>query len=273
MAVGSRSTWLEVDGGGGCGRAFVSARRRTDAVVVETHEVLQRLGSRATASHETAARLWGVELVERGLDRVTAPRQRGRALAPGWVVRRHDLTGDEVVVLDGLRRTTPLRTALDLAQVLPFDEAVAAADSALRHRLVDRGELVATLSARRGRAAAGPRRVAGAVDPCARSVLESLLRVLLLLGGLPAPLSQYVVRDRCGAFVARVDLCWPSVRLVVEADGFAFHSDRASYRADRQRLNALERLGWRVLRFTWEDVRGHPEQVCTAVLDCLTRAA
>lgn len=188
-------------------------------------------------------------------------------------MRRLDLASEDVVVVDGLRRTTPLRTVLDLAQVLPLDEAVAAADSALRLGLVDLRELVDALSRRRGRGAKGPRAVAGSVDARAGSVLESLLRVLLQRGGLPAPRSQYVICERDGTFVARVDLCWPDARLVVEADGFAFHSDRAAYRADRERLNALERLGWRVLRFTWEDVRSRPEHVLAMVRTCVVVAA
>jgi very-short-patch-repair endonuclease len=59
----------------------------------------------------------------------------------------------------------------------------------------------------------------------------------------------------------------------VEADGFAFHADRLAYRRDRERQNQLERLGWRVLRFTWEDVRGRPEHVVALIRDCLRIAA
>ena len=69
------------------------------------------------------------------------------------------------------------------------------------------------------------------------------------------------------------DFACADARLVVEADGFAFHSDRAAYRKDRERLNALERLGWRVLRFTWEDVRGRPAYVVGLVHGCLADAA
>jgi very-short-patch-repair endonuclease len=59
----------------------------------------------------------------------------------------------------------------------------------------------------------------------------------------------------------------------VEADGFAFHSDRVAYRRDRERLNELEQLGGRVLRFTWEDVVARPEHVLALVQECLDQAA
>ena len=101
------------------------------------------------------------------------------------------------------------------------------------------------------------------------SAPESLLWVLLALSALPMPETQVVLRDRDGTFVARVDFAWRAPRLVVEADGFAFHSDREAYRRDRERLKALERLGWRVLRFTWEDVRSRPDHVVTTVRACL----
>ncbi len=71
--------------------------------------------------------------------------------------------------------------------------------------------------------------------------------------------------------MAQVDLCWPAACLIVEADGFAFHSDRAAYRRDRERLNQLERLGWRVLRVTWEDVVHRPEHVVALVREVKSR--
>ena len=231
---------------------------------MDVREVLTRLGPQATASHETAARLWGIELLDPGAERVTVPRQRARVAVPGWQVRRLDLGPDELAVVDGVRVTVPARTVLDLAQVLPVRDAVVAADSALRQQLTHLADLVPLLAGRRGRGAAGPRAVACRLDPLSESVLETLLR-LLLHSALPPPLSQYEVRDAGGALVARVDFCWPERRLVVEADGFAFHSDRLAYRRDRERLNELERLGLRVLRFTWEDVMSRPDHVVALV--------
>lgn len=240
---------------------------------MDVREVLERAGPRAAASHQSAARLWGIELLHPGPERITVPRQRSRLKVPGWGVRRLDLPADDVLVVDGLRRTTPERTVLDLARVLPLAEAVVASDSALRRQLVQPVALRTRLATCRGAGAAAPRAVAPLLDPLAGSVLESLLRVLLVLAGHPPPASQFLVCERDGELVARVDLCWPALRLVVEADGFAFHSDRRAYRADRARLNALERLGWRVLRFTWEDVTSRPEHVVATVRACLVPQA
>jgi hypothetical protein len=49
--------------------------------------------------------------------------------------------------------------------------------------------------------------------------MESRLRLILVFGGLPRPVSQFVVRDRTGMFVARVDLVYPEQRLAIEYEG------------------------------------------------------
>ena len=58
-----------------------------------------------------------------------------------------------------------------------------------------------------------------------------------------------------------VDCYWPAERLVVELDGFAHHSDLASFRADRKRDAALQLAGLRVLRFTFDRLAGEPDAV------------
>jgi hypothetical protein len=232
---------------------------------------LGRAGRGAAVSHEAAAAVLGVELVDPPRRRLTVPRNRSRIVVPGWEVHRSDLAGSEVEVVDDLRVASGPRTVADLCRVLPTAHAVVAADSALRQGLCGVAEL--GLERAFGRGCDRLRRVGRLVDPRSGSVLESLLRVLLVTAGLPRPVSQYVIRDSGGAFVGRVDFCWPAARLVVEADGYAFHSDRAAYRHDRRRLNELERLGWRTLRFSWEDVVDRPEQVVALVGECLAAAA
>ena len=235
-------------------------------------QALAAAGRHAALSHGAAAGLWGVDLLHEALPALTVPRNRSRLVVPGWRVTRSDLAGDDVEEREGLRTTVPLRTVRDLSRVLPFAEALVAADSALRKGLLDEDTVRAHLGGATGRGAARLRRVAAAADPLSASVLETLVRAALL-PVRPPPVSQYEVRDRWGVFVARVDLCWPRARLVVEADGYAFHSDRLAYRRDRERLNELERLGWRVLRFSWEDVVGRPDHVLALVEDCLRQAA
>ena len=250
--------------------AGVASPTRTGAALCAA-EALALAGKRACLSHETAALALGVELLDPAASRITVPRNRSRLTIPGWVVVRSDVPAAELEAVDGHPVTGALRTILDLARVLTTQDAVVAADSALRQELIEPRDIATTLERVRGRGAAALRAVGTLADPLSGSVLETLVRLLLVTAGL-APVTQYVVRD--GAqFVARVDFAWPAVRLAVEADGFAYHSDRAAYRRDRERLNQLERLGWRVLRFTWEDVHQRPEHVIALVQECLRHAA
>lgn len=237
-------------------------------------QVLEKCGARSCLSHLDAARLLGIEIVDDpGTRYVTVPRNRSRLRVPGWTVVRSDVSEADLVQDEGLRLTGVVRTLADLARVLPPAEALACADSAVRLGLASPHSVVSRLTGTLGHGAAGIRHVGRLLDPRSGSVLESLLRHLLLEAGLPRPLTQYLVTDENGIEVARVDFAWPRQRLVVEADGYAFHSDRASYRNDRLRANALTQLGWRLLRFTWEDVRQRPDHVVGLVRGCLAASA
>lgn len=239
---------------------------RPDEALVAAAVALQ-----ATVSHEHAALMWGMELAaDAPGPTVTVGRDRSRATHKGARVRRSKLADGERVERDGVLVTTALRTVLDLCRSLPLPEAVAVADSALRRELVTVEELTAALC--RLPAGVGRQRVArvlGLVDPECGSVLESLARVLLVQAGLGPEQTQLVVRTAAGGWIGRVDFAWPTARLVVEVDGFAFHADRASYRSDRRRGNALVLAGWRLLRFSWEDVVAHPDEVVAAVREAL----
>lgn len=228
----------------------------------------------AALSHESALRAHGVALPEASdRQRITVPRNWSHVALDGWEVVRRDLLPHETVVLsDGLRATTLTRSLVDQVPELSLAQGVALADSLLREKLLTAAVLADVLTGRRGPSRARRRAVTGLVDPGAGSVLESLFRVLVHEAGLPAPRSQHQVVDGRRQ-VARVDFAWVAQRVVVEVDGFAFHSDREAYRRDRERMNELERLGWRVLRFTWADVVGRPEHVVALVRSLLAAAA
>ena len=95
--------------------------------------------------------------------------------------------------------------------------------------------------------------------------METRLRLLLHDGGAPAPVPQYEVRDAGGRFLARVDLAYPQWRIALEYEG-DHHRERAQFRRDIARVNALRQAGWLVLRFTADDVLRHPDRVVRHVL-------
>jgi len=217
-----------------------------------------RLGG--VLSCTSAARSLGLPVLNDTHVHVTVRRSWGHARHPGTCVHRRDLEPDEHDEVC----TNPLRTVLDCARELPLREAVVVGDAALGAGLV-LDDLRAAAGAASGRGARSLRLAVSLMDGRAESPLESCLRLLLLALGQVVPQVHI-------AGVGRVDFLvdgW----LVVEADGFAHHSTRESYREDRRRANALAALGYRLLRFTYEDVVHRPEYVVETVRSVMARHA
>lgn len=61
------------------------------------------------------------------------------------------------------------------------------------------------------------------------------------------------------------DVVFRAAGLVVDIDGYAFHSDRSAFQVDRTRQNALQSAHWRILRFTWSDITDRPDQAIALI--------
>ena len=213
-----------------------------------------------TLSHQSAAREHGLALLfpPRHVH-VTVPPGRHRAYPER--VRLHRAPVDPAD--RGNAVTNPLRTVLDCAATLPFREALAIADSALREGLLGRSDLQQACTARCGPGSARQRRIALAADADAANPFESALRAVVLDAGLrgfvtqhPVPGTRYVV-----------DLADPLRKAVLEADSFSHHGGRGDLARDCRRYDELVRRGWLVLRFAWEHVMFEPEWVASVVVD------
>lgn len=95
--------------------------------------------------------------------------------------------------------------------------------------------------------------VRSAEGPVPDSVLERRFIRLLRRSKLPMPHHQYPIRE-AGRLLAVVDFAYPDSRLVVEVDGYRYHSGRVRWQQDLTRQNELTSRGWRVLRVTAEDI-------------------
>jgi very-short-patch-repair endonuclease len=65
--------------------------------------------------------------------------------------------------------------------------------------------------------------------------------------------------------LAVADVAFERERLVVEIDGWAFHSGPDRFQRDRERQNRLVAEGWWVLRFTWRDLTERPDGVVASI--------
>ncbi len=205
---------------------------------------------RGVVSHASAAQLHLLDAVSVPvIAHVTLPRDARRrvvpaAVEPHWsVLAPADVSGAV---------TTPLRTVLDCARTMPFREALAVADSALRREAVLRRDLLARADRLTGPGRARVLRVGGSADGRAANPFESALRGSLLDAGLASFEPQVRLRRR--GSVVRVDLADRRRRIVLEADSFAWHGSRSGLARDCRRYDELVVGGWIVLRFAWEQV-------------------
>lgn len=227
-------------------------------------------GSEARLSHRSAARLYDLAGPERWTNivekepriskgaavpnpivEVSVPRKRRRRIEGVRIHRVRDLREDEIMVLEGLRVTTPARTLLDLAEEMSEREVEQVYAKALRRGLVT-PETMRAMVERHADHRGAPlwrRLLAERTEPAfTRSEAEEKLLGIARKAGLPRPDTNVRL------FEHEVDFLWRAARLVVEVDGYAYHGSQHSFAVDRRRDAELAAAGYRVLRFTWSDL-------------------
>jgi very-short-patch-repair endonuclease len=233
----------------------------------------------ATAGAEEAHRLGGVvalrsAALHHGWQVKTSPREPEVAVARRRRIPEARRAGVRLLWADpdptelATGVTGPLRTLLDCARHLPFDEALAIADSALRAGAVTRTQLDARSASVRGAGAQRARRVLRLADGRAANPFESVLRAMCLEAGLEV---EPQVAIDMGTWVSHPDLVEVRRGIVVEGDSHTFHTAAVAFAQDCERYNALVLRGWRVFRFTWEHAMRQPAYV-RAVLRQLAAA-
>lgn len=162
--------------------------------------------------------------------------------------RTRDLAPADIMQIDGVRVTTPLRTALDLGCILRRREAMAALDAFCRLHGLTRPQLaVAAKRYRRRRGVVQLNELIPLVDPRAESGRESWTRIEIHDAGLPKPTPQYwIVID--GRPTYRLDLAYPNHRIAVEYDGWEAHERKPGQKArDEARRRWLRDNGWTII--------------------------
>lgn len=236
-------------------------KRRENEFLARTRAAALSIQPGTVFSHGSALALHGLPLHGVPLELPTVTRHR-----PGGGSRRStaltcsNLPLDGVVTeVDGVPVTSPARSVIDVARTVGLDSGVCAADAAIRMQLCTTTDLRREAEAARGRTGvARARQLPDLASGLAESVLESLLRLIIVLGGLPAPELQVGLGVRTGQRF-RVDFYWRKWGLIGEADGFGKYGGspeeiRKNWIAERHRQAQLEAEGYVVLRWTWEDI-------------------
>ena len=211
---------------------------------------------------------WGQKRVPERPD-VTFPRTRRieraarRYVVPHW----SDLPADDVV--DGV--TSKRRTLVDCMRMLPLDESLAIVESALRAGDVTPAGLRAIAAAMRGRGRARAIGVAAMANTRTANPYESVLRAIAsTVPGLNV-VAQQPIRVAPGREL-HPDLVDPALRIIIEAESFAWHGDPAALTRDCTRYNTFALLGWMVIRFSWSQVMFRPAYVVRVLSEAVRLA-
>jgi very-short-patch-repair endonuclease len=204
-------------------------------------------GKGAVLCERTAMWWWGWSPEPPNPLVVSVPTSRRLSRQPGIVVRRIDRHPSDITRVRGVVITTAARTAVDLAALGCTDLL----DLMLRDGWFDLGTLMPALERGRGRhgwAAARRALTESTLRPfsAAERVMHRGLRRAGITGWVANP------QLRIDGTVIIPDLLFLAGKLIVEIDGYAFHSSRSAFEVDRTRQNLLVAAGYRVLRVTWQ---------------------
>jgi len=245
-------------------------------LITRARGVLLTMPPGSLISHDSAARIWGIDLpraAESELVHVVTPRAlRPKHRADRVVHEAVRLGPADADTVEEVAVTSPARTWWDLATVLSPANLLAATDQLLRS-WTPRSLLARMLFEHAGdRGAVRARRALRYGDSRSESRMESVVRWVLIEGGLPAPELQHIIIDATGLFIARVDLAYPELMIAIEYDG-AIHRQSDVFVHDLRRQNRLVAAGWTVLRFSGSDVLSRPADVVSQVLAARFAAA
>ncbi|WP_202565774.1 hypothetical protein [Agreia sp. COWG] len=224
-------------------------------------DFLPRMPLGGVYSHVTAAGLYSMPLPSRLSGRtelhISVPSERRAVDAKGIIGHRTTLGHRDSDRRFGYLVTTPERTWCDLAAMLTLPELVAVGDKLIARRLPQCRKENLTGAVERHGPRRGVRNLRRAIDLLsdrAESPRESLLRVAIILAGLPAPTVNKSVFDASGRFLGRLDLSYPHLKLSMEYQGDHHRTDRVQWQRDIARTRALQAAGWTELQFTQADL-------------------
>lgn len=232
--------------------------------------LVQRLDG--VAGGYSAAELLGASCGPRDAPAEVVVPGGGQRAHAGLVVRRDRLPAGEVTLLGDVRTTSPMRTAFDLGRQDDLVEAVVAVDALAHHRSFH-PDLLLNFAVHYPRARNVTRLydVLAHTDRLAMSPMESRLRMVLLLGGLPRPVSQHPVQDPVARTAVWLDLAYPGSRIGIEYDGEE-HTNPQRVLRDIRRATRLLDQGWQVYRYTKHEIRTEPDRIVAEIERARARA-
>jgi hypothetical protein len=164
----------------------------------------------ACASHFSAARVLGLPVPEHPFEHVTVFRRRDRHPRPQ--VKAHvTKRARNILTVRGIRTTDVITTFIQLSGTLSLVDLVVLGDAIAKKYKVAPSTLVRRCRASKEYYARAALRAALFVRRGVDSPMETRLRMLIVLAGLPEPLVDVRDPNDDGTWRRRYDLCYPGV--------------------------------------------------------------
>ena len=225
--------------------------------LVRAAAALLRYGGQAFASHATAARIYGLPVPPLPDEHVTVTDRRARHRRAGVVC--HFARAASGRTVEGVRVSAPAQVFVELATLLTLVDLVVVGDHLVRTRLVSLTGLREACATTSLPGAARARAAVDFVRPRVDSPMETRLRMLIVLAGLPEPEVNLLVGDDEGLALRRYDLCWPAARLIVEYDGRHHIEREQQWESDLERREGIDDDGWRLVVVTAKGIYRRPD--------------
>jgi very-short-patch-repair endonuclease len=227
---------------------------------------LMSCGPRARVSHRSAAALWGLAKPDETAVDITVVGVSAKSRTGLRAHRSRELHRCDRAVRNGIPLTALARTLIDFAHQSSGGELERALSEAYALKLVTEGQIWAAIDRAPMRPGAGLLRAVLELmrgPLISRSEAEHRVRRLISDALLPAPMANALVAGH------EVDLFWPTRSLILEIDGYAFHSHRRAFENDRRRDATLVAAGYRVIRVTWRQLTEEPLAVVATLAAAL----
>jgi very-short-patch-repair endonuclease len=224
----------------------------------------------AYATHASAARVHQVPIPPIPDEHVTVIDEAHRLRRRG--IHVHVSTSTRVVVVDGVRVSSLPNCFVELAELIPLVDLVVAGDWMVKNRPVTIDQLRKAASGAPGAAGQLARRAAALVREEVDSPMESRLRMLIVLAGLPEPDVNIKIRDEIGSILRRYDLGWRVIRLALEYDGKHHAESAEQWEHDIGRRDDMAQDDWRLITVTAKGIYTDPHGTLKRIHRALLKA-
>jgi very-short-patch-repair endonuclease len=221
----------------------------------------------AWASHASAARVYDVPIPTIAEEHVSVRSANVRRHHPG--IRTHVGSSWHVRHHQGVRVSDHGQMFVEMAELIGLVDLVVVGDHLARKGLVHPDELRRFCAASTHRAAKAAQRAAAYVRDRVDSPMETRLRMLIVLAGLPEPQINHTIRTDDGEPLRRYDLSYPEITLIIEYDGRQHIEREESWESDLSRREAIDDEGWRILVVVSAGIYRSPEHTVARVWKAL----